>query len=230
MSLLLFLVTGLILCVSDETKQEESSKLAIEETQGKLNLVWMAVLYPSIYEHLYDGNWTYAACEMRPNTNLEEGKPQVTGEVLFRQIFPHGKLMAIFYLDGIPSGANDTGRAIHIHELGDLSNGCESTAGHYNPFKVNHPNHPGDFGNFFPKKDKIRMFMANLQPTLFGPKAIIGRSVVIHEDEDDKGKGNNKGSLEHGNAGKRLACCVIGYCKKELWRKAYGELLKIKVD
>ncbi|KAL8207553.1 UNVERIFIED_CONTAM: hypothetical protein K2H54_058847 [Gekko kuhli] len=228
MSLLLFLVTSLILCVSDETKQEESSKLAIEETQGKLNLLWMAILYPNIYEHLYEGNWTYATCELKPSTNLEAGKPQLTGRVLFKQIHPHGKLKAIFYLDGFPVDSNQTGRAIHIHELGDLSNGCDSVSGHYNPFKVRHPNHPGDFGNFYPKDGKIRILMVNLQPSLFGPQTVLGRSVVIHENEDDMGKGNNPGSLEHGNAGKRLACCVIGYCKQELWLKAYQELLKIR--
>ncbi|XP_054855487.1 extracellular superoxide dismutase [Cu-Zn] [Eublepharis macularius] len=223
----LLLLTGLTLCMSDVTKQEESSDLAIKETQGQLNLVWMAILYPHIYEHLYEGNWTYATCEVTPSAHLEAGKPQVTGRVLFKQIYPHGKLEAIFYLDGFPTGTDLNGRAIHIHQFGDLSRGCDSTGGHYNPFQVYHPHHPGDFGNFYPKDGQIRTLMTNLQATLFGAQAVLGRSVVIHENEDDMGKGNNAASLESGNSGKRLACCVIGYCKKELWEKAYAELLQI---
>lgn len=41
---------------------------------------------------------------------------------------------------------------------------------------------------------------------------VLGKSIVVHEGEDDLGKGTGAaaaGSLATGNAGNRLACCVI---------------------
>jgi Cu/Zn superoxide dismutase len=49
---------------------------------------------------------------------------------------------------------------------------------------------------------------------LRGTKAnIIGRGLIIHADTDDCGLGENEASLENGNAGKRIACAIIGYSK-----------------
>ncbi|KAA0722169.1 Extracellular superoxide dismutase [Cu-Zn] [Triplophysa tibetana] len=134
--------------------------------------------------------------------------PCVYGLILFTQSGSNERLKVTFRLYGLPVNSKQP-RAMHIHEYGDLSKGCNSTGGHYNPLRINHPGHPGDFGNFVPKNGKIcqsRYFDA----TLFGKLSIIGRSVVIHEGKDDLGRGGNAESLLNGNAGRRLACCVIG--------------------
>jgi Cu/Zn superoxide dismutase len=39
---------------------------------------------------------------------------------------------------------------------------------------------------------------------------IIGRSMIIHADKDDLGRGKNKDSLITGNSGKRVLCGVLG--------------------
>ncbi|XP_007428961.1 extracellular superoxide dismutase [Cu-Zn] [Python bivittatus] len=228
MILLLFLTPSLILCDTNVTMEWEDAPPAISplvDMQKKINDLWLSLLYPQLYEEIITANRTaYASCSVKPNSKLESGKPHVTGQVLFRQSYPHGQLEVIFLLAGFPTGTNLSGRAIHIHQHGDLSNGCDSVGGHYNPWKVNHPHHPGDFGNFYSKEGKIKKFRSNLRATLFGPQTILGRSVVIHEQEDDLGKGNNQASLENGNAGKRLACCVIGTCNHNLWEKHFPDV------
>ncbi|KAG9479662.1 hypothetical protein GDO78_011603 [Eleutherodactylus coqui] len=164
-------------------------------------------------------NHTYGICNLQPNPKLDEGEIKITGLVLFRQSYPNGKLEAYFMIQGFPQNCNQSGRAIHIHTFGDLSNGCDSTGGHYNPFSVNHPNHPGDFGNFEVQNGKIQQHRPNLEATFFGFYSVFGKSVVVHKSLDDLGLGNNEASLQNGNAGTRLACCVIGSTSKTTWEK-----------
>lgn len=45
--------------------------------------------------------------------------------------------------------------------------------------------------------------------TLYGVNSVLGRSIVIHKNEDDLGRGGNEESLKTGNAGQRVACGVI---------------------
>jgi len=108
----------------------------------------------------------------------------------------------------------------HVHSYGDMSKKCESMCGHFDPYNLKHggnlskERHVGDLGNiqtnekgcanyqYFDKLIKLRGTKAN----------IIGRGLIIHADEDDCGLGNNPNSLINGNAGKRIACAVIGFC------------------
>ena len=122
-------------------------------------------------------------------------------------------------LSGLPSSSE---LGFHIHEAGDLSDGCTSACAHLNPFNTVHGGkdslvrHVGDLGNITTDaKGNCKMEFKDNMIKLRGFKQnIIGRSIVIHGKKDDLGKGGDAESLKTGNAGKRIACAVIGYAKK----------------
>ena len=111
----------------------------------------------------------------------------------------------------------------HIHTFGDLeSTDCMKCGGHWNPENKDHggrydeESHAGDLGNITANKDGISNFRFETDKIqIFGDveKSIIGRSIVIHKDMDDCGKGGHADSLITGHAGARLDCAVIGHCK-----------------
>lgn len=162
----------------------------------------------------YNGT-LYASCEMKPSTTLPQGQPEVSGQVLFKQVYPDGPMRIMVNLQGFPT-RESVERAIHIHQFGDLSKGCSAAGPHFNPQRQNHPSHPGDLGNFGSQRGQIRMLLG-AKATLFGRQSVLGRSVVLHEREDDMGEGGDDESLRSGNAGRRIACCVIGLSSSSLW-------------
>ena len=102
----------------------------------------------------------------------------------------------------------------HIHEFGDMSDGCKSMGGHYNPDNVDHGDltkgHVGDLENVVANDQGIANFsIVATRVDVLGDRSVVGRGLVIHEDEDDLGKGGDAESLKTGNAGERLACGVI---------------------
>ena len=111
--------------------------------------------------------------------------------------------------------------AMHIHAAGDLRDNCMGACAHFNPYNKNHggidskERHVGDLGNI--KSDEhgnVVMILTDKLIKLRGTKCnIIGRSVVIHENEDDLGLGGHDDSLTTGHAGGRMACAVIGYSR-----------------
>ena len=108
----------------------------------------------------------------------------------------------------------------HVHEFGDLTEGCASACAHFNPFNVTHGGpdskirHVGDLGNIKTDKNgKARYSFYDSMIKLRGKCNIIGRMIVIHDKKDDLGLGGDAESLKTGNAGKRIACAVIGYAK-----------------
>jgi len=107
----------------------------------------------------------------------------------------------------------------HVHESGDLTAHCDSMCAHFNPFDKPHGcpgmtnRHVGDLGNLKTDNNGCAHYrMVDEIIKLRGSKAnIIGRGLIIHADEDDCGQGGNEASLANGNAGKRIACAIIGY-------------------
>uniref|UniRef100_G3E253 Superoxide dismutase [Cu-Zn], chloroplastic n=1 Tax=Scutellaria baicalensis TaxID=65409 RepID=G3E253_SCUBA len=105
----------------------------------------------------------------------------------------------------------------HLHEYGDTTNGCISTGPHFNPKGLTHGapedevRHAGDLGNIVANAEGVaEVTIVDNQIPLSGPNSVVGRAFVVHELEDDLGKGGHELSLSTGNAGGRLACGVLG--------------------
>ena len=153
------------------------------------------------------------------------------GFVLFDQISEDKPVSVSIYLNGLEDGKH----GFHIHEkalIGDMLSGdttlevidcCNKLGGHFNvgdkwssdnPMGTPHGKHTGDLCmNIHTEKGMVDTMFWDDKISLFGGNnCIIGRSLVIHEDEDDLGKGvyedeelNEKSKIT-GNAGNRVAC------------------------
>jgi superoxide dismutase, Cu-Zn family len=138
---------------------------------------------------------------------------KLNGHILFEEDLKNKQVKITIKLNGISQGNH----GFHIHESGDLRNSCKSLCSHYNPFNKKHggpedkERHVGDLGNIKANaKGIVSKTMYDKVIKLRGKYSIIGRSVVIHEKEDDLGKGDSKDSHTTGNAGSRIGCGVIG--------------------
>ncbi len=144
-----------------------------------------------------------------PDKNIKNNK--VKGIVNFIQY--ENFLLIEYEIQNLSDGLH----GFHIHKCGDLSKGCSSGCEHFNPFNKKHGclesknSHAGDLGNIYSKNNIAKGIIKTNKISLnYNKNNIIGRMVIVHEDEDDCGKGGNEESLKTGNAGKRLACGVIG--------------------
>lgn len=103
----------------------------------------------------------------------------------------------------------------HIHEKGSIEGGCVAAGPHYNPFLKSHggpdseERHIGDLGNLISKNGEVEYKFTGSGISLFGEYNIIGRTCVVHEREDDYGKGGKEDSLKTGNSGGRIACGIV---------------------
>lgn len=133
----------------------------------------------------------------------------VKGEVVICNKKQGVQITAIF--TSLPKGKH----GFHIHKAGDLrGEGCKGLCEHYDVGKHDHggaPNktrkarHTGDLGNVDRSKKKWSYYVKGTSV-----KELWGRSIIIHGDEDDLGKGGFPDSKITGHSGKRMACAIIG--------------------
>ncbi len=116
----------------------------------------------------------------------------------------------------LPAGKH----GFHIHVAGDLrGEGCQGACAHWhvgNPtnhggLKSKH-RHTGDLGNVAITR-KRRVFRRTYRLKGIEPADLWGRTLIVHADEDDLGKGPHEDSKTTGHSGKRIACAIFGRIK-----------------
>jgi len=123
------------------------------------------------------------------------GQGGLEGFVKFEPYNQNGyKSLVTIFLRGF---ASNQMHAIHVHEYGDVSGGCMSAGGHYNPHNTKHGSylmqgerHAGDMiNNIQPYKNKKGVYRVALQyfDSELSPQEVVGRTVMIHELRDDLG-------------------------------------------
>ena len=112
-------------------------------------------------------------------------------------------------VQGAPPGKH----GFHIHEVGDCGDTGRAAGGHFNPEGVPHGllskdgfhgAHAGDLGNMEIAADGTGTYETVLPALTLGEGkySVAGRSVILHEKEDDFGQPT-------GNAGGRIGCGVV---------------------
>jgi Cu-Zn family superoxide dismutase len=146
----------------------------------------------------------------------------VEGEVVVSPSSKGVRLVATF--TKLPPGKH----GFHIHKAGDLrGKGCKGLCEHYDKGHHVHggrptskkERHTGDLGNIQMKSSHLRASYVLKGVTV---QDLWGRSIIVHEDEDDLGKGSFEDSSVTGHSGTRMACAIFGrgYCNKT--RKRHG--------
>lgn len=130
---------------------------------------------------------------------------KVEGTVTFTKV--EGGVLIVADVVNLKPGKH----GFHVHEHGDCSaHDASSAGGHFNPTNSKHggpdtpERHVGDLGNLVADSTgKAHYERIDSLITLEGPNSVIGRSVVVHADEDDLA------TQPTGNSGARIACGEI---------------------
>jgi Cu-Zn family superoxide dismutase len=136
---------------------------------------------------------------------------------------PSGSTLLRVELTKVPKGLH----GFHIHRAGDLrGEGCAGACDHFHVGRpcrhgsaptrkhkkhpINgHQRHSGDLGNV-PHATPQHPFRRTYQLADFPPHVLWGRSLIVHEKEDDLGLGSHEDSGTTGHSGSRIACALFG--------------------
>lgn len=128
----------------------------------------------------------------------------IHGTVKIQEVSYKGPLRFTVQISNIQPGLH----GFHIHASGNDLMGPDGLCSHYNPMGAKHggrndPNaHRGDLGNIYVDSNgqANETFVANL----LRYDDIIGRGLVVHDHEDDLGRGSFDDSTTTGHSGKRI--------------------------
>jgi len=138
----------------------------------------------------------------------------VNGNLLMIQVNAESRVFVRGEINGLQPGPH----GFHIHEIGSTDDGCVAAGGHFNPLNRTHGGpddpvrHVGDLGNIFTPEGESSTPVDIVDDiiTLFdATENIVGRTLVIHDGEDDLGDGGTPDSGTTGNAGSRVACGIV---------------------
>lgn len=144
---------------------------------------------------------------------------EVIGTTLFHKV--KGSVKVTAYFSKLPPGLH----GFHIHRAGDLrGEGCKGACDHFSLKPSSHggppgkgqERHTGDLGNI--RQGRHYTFLLHSVSL----SDLYGRSVIVHADPDDLGKGGHEDSLTTGHSGARIGCAIIGRvapCSKSSQRK-----------
>jgi len=209
----IFGVVAIFLFMRTQCKPADSNEKNLEERSRRKR-------------SLDEPEYVYAKAEILPNPALPRNARKTKGVVYMRQrkssqgVYRETNFKVS--LRGLPQ---DTLQGFHIHEFGTIGASCGQAGGHYNPFDHRHGSpsssnrHVGDLGNVrSDARGNVELTFSDIKAKLYSLSTIVGRSFVVHQDIDDLGSANNRGSRTTGNAGPRVACGVIVWSNGEGWR------------
>ena len=165
-----------------------------------LSLVTGSTASPPHADHAIDGLSRGVAVLIPTNDS------DVRGSVLFEQ------REGVVHISGKVTGLTPGLHGFHIHEFGDVRDPSgKSAGGHFDPCGTphagpgDHSRHVGDLGNVTADEEGVALIAKQIPGASL--HFILGRSIVVHADEDDLH------SQPSGNAGDRIAVGVIGITK-----------------
>lgn len=141
---------------------------------------------------------------------LRDNQYQSHGTIKIEELPESTHLLFTINLYNLPYGQH----GFHLHSSGNEEHAPESLCAHYNPDHNDHGKrndpygHRGDFGNIYVSARGICKDHFVIKTVTYSE--VLGRSLIVHEDEDDLGRGPYEDSKTTGHSGKRLLFGIVG--------------------